>query len=703
MLALAILVLSWPAGSWSSFAAAFTAFAAALAAEQLALGSVLGGRLRLSAVWIGALALGAVGLALARLAADSTVFAAALGVAGAIHASEALLWHSATAPAVFALRFTARRHPVAGVLEAALVAGCFVGALAAHRNGLVTRPFLLGDWSFQLGIDPTVVLVALGGLATFLISALLVAEDRAGRVGVHLSVLGIVALALLAVVRLDALPTPDPPGAGRAQEQERERDGQGGDRGSASQSRSQSRDDWDFRDDFDQDQSEAPVAVVVLHDDYRPNSGAFYFRQSALSQFNGRRLVQATRDDVDRDVLGYFPTEQVRLPEQPGAGDARQPLRTTTGLLVDHVRPFALDSPVFFEPSDRGSRRFQRTYGALSLVQTVSYEAMLGSGAGREDWGAAQWAHYTAAPADPRYRELAREIEEGLPEHLRDDPLARAVAVKLFLDENGIYNLSTRHADSEDPTASFLFGDLNGYCVHFAHAASFLLRSLGVPARVATGYLVPERDSYGGSAILIRSLNAHAWPEIHLSGLGWVVVDPVPERTEVAAAPPSDPELQRMLGELLREKAGQQSVADRLDGDGRLAALGRALLLALLAAVVGGYAVRTHRWLAPRFASARQCPRLAYRAALDRLAGVGWRRRYGESREHFARRARLVAPSLVPLTGEHLRASLGGVAPRDPAPLRELAERVGAELRSGIPLWRRALGVLDPFCWMRVH
>ena len=91
----------------------------------------------------------------------------------------------------------------------------------------------------------------------------------------------------------------------------------------------------------------------------------------------GAPLVQATRDDVDRDILGYFPTEQVRLPEQPGAGNVRQPLRTTTGLLVDHVRPFALDSPVFFEPSDRGSRRFQRTYAALSLVQTVPWGVLV--------------------------------------------------------------------------------------------------------------------------------------------------------------------------------------------------------------------------------------------------------------------------------------------------------------------------------------
>jgi transglutaminase-like putative cysteine protease len=52
-----------------------------------------------------------------------------------------------------------------------------------------------------------------------------------------------------------------------------------------------------------------------------------------------------------------------------------------------------------------------------------------------------------------------------------------------------------------------------------------------VPARVATGYAVDEAGRQGGSAILIPSGAAHAWPEVYLDGLGWVVTDVHPERT----------------------------------------------------------------------------------------------------------------------------------------------------------------------------
>src|SRR5262249_40617899 len=161
------------------------------------------------------------------------------------------------------------------------------------------------------------------------------------------------------------------------------------------------------------------------------------------------------------------------------------PLRATTGLLVDHVRPFALDSPVVFEPRPNADAvRFQRVYDTLSLVPTATFRELLGRPPGDAGWSPEQWAHYTQGPDDPRYAELS--------DAYRDDPLARAFAVKRWLEEHGSYSRKSHHTDAADPVASFLFGDVTGYCVHFAHAAVYLLRALGVPARVAAGYAVPD-------------------------------------------------------------------------------------------------------------------------------------------------------------------------------------------------------------------
>jgi transglutaminase-like putative cysteine protease len=444
------------------------------------------------------------------------------------------------------------------------------------------------------------------------------------------------------------------------------------------------------------------VAVVVLHDDWEPPTGVYYFRQTAFSQYNGRRLVQSLRADADRDVLKHFPGSRLEVPDAPAVSRMRQALPSSVGLLVDHVRPFALDSPVAFEPTpSRDALRFQRAYQVLSHVQTLGYEALLGRRAGDPRWSREQWEHYTEAPADPRYPALAEELSGWLLERHRGDPLAQALSVKAFLDERGIYSRKSRHAGEEDPTASFLFGDLTGYCVHFAHAAVYLMRSLGLPARVAAGYAVPARDRAGGSAIMIRGANAHAWPELYLEDVGWVVVDPAPRQTLEETAPDPDLALQRMLGEMLRDQlGGGDPTPDALGPRPSLADLARFAGLGLLAAAALGFAVKLYRRLLPRVARAGELPRVGYREALDRLSEVGLRRRFGESRERFAARVGATAPAFAELTALHLRAALGPGAAPDGAAVRGSLARLRRELRRGVPFPRRALGAANPLAWL---
>ena len=139
------------------------------------------------------------------------------------------------------------------------------------------------------------------------------------------------------------------------------------------------------------------------------------------------------------------------------------------GLLIDHVKPFALDAPARVDPlSVVEDFRFQRTYGVVSHVRALDYRDMLGGRAGNPDWDDTTWEHYRGHPDDERYRALATGLLDTIDPEYREDPLARAVAVKAYLDRAGTYSLKSSHAGGEDPTASFLFGDITGYCVHFA-------------------------------------------------------------------------------------------------------------------------------------------------------------------------------------------------------------------------------------------
>src|SRR5699024_5096146 len=81
---------------------------------------------------------------------------------------------------------------------------------------------------------------------------------------------------------------------------------------------------------------------------------------------------------------------------------------------------------------------------------------------------------------------------------------------------------------------NFLTDERQGYCEQFASAMAMMARSLGIPARVAVGFLSGERND---DTYVFRGTDMHAWPELYLDGVGWVRFEPTPgQRT---GAPPA--------------------------------------------------------------------------------------------------------------------------------------------------------------------
>ncbi|MCE2572150.1 transglutaminaseTgpA domain-containing protein [Motilimonas eburnea] len=80
----------------------------------------------------------------------------------------------------------------------------------------------------------------------------------------------------------------------------------------------------------------------------------------------------------------------------------------------------------------------------------------------------------------------------------------------------------------------FLFGTQAGFCVHYAGSFVYIMRLLGIPARMVTGYQGGEWDPEGGF-LTVRQYDAHAWAEVYLDGR-WQRFDPTafvaPERVE---------------------------------------------------------------------------------------------------------------------------------------------------------------------------
>ncbi|RJR30713.1 MAG: DUF3488 domain-containing protein [Desulfobacteraceae bacterium] len=103
---------------------------------------------------------------------------------------------------------------------------------------------------------------------------------------------------------------------------------------------------------------------------------------------------------------------------------------------------------------------------------------------------------------------------------------AKAQAALEFLRKGFTYDLSPGEPQG-DPVLHFLSGSRKGHCEYFASAMVFLLRSMGIPARMVGGYLGSEWNDMG-KYYLVRQSDAHTWVETWIQEKGWVTFDPTP-------------------------------------------------------------------------------------------------------------------------------------------------------------------------------
>lgn len=100
-----------------------------------------------------------------------------------------------------------------------------------------------------------------------------------------------------------------------------------------------------------------------------------------------------------------------------------------------------------------------------------------------------------------------------------------ATQITALVQAGKTYRLDTPQIpDGEDFILWFLNESNSGYCVHFATAATILLRYCGVPARYVTGYYVSAK---AGQWTAVTEDNAHAWVE-YFDGTSWRILDPTP-------------------------------------------------------------------------------------------------------------------------------------------------------------------------------
>ncbi len=135
-----------------------------------------------------------------------------------------------------------------------------------------------------------------------------------------------------------------------------------------------------------------------------------------------------------------------------------------------------------------------------------------------------------------RTGELARRIvrEAGA-----DNPYDEARAIEAYLRSSVFTYMKNSDPPKKgvDFVDDFLFNTRTGRCEHFASAMVVMLRDLGIPARLVSGFR-PDPEEHGPNGFLYREEQAHTWVEVYFPGHGWLPFEPTRGVPAIDYGPP---------------------------------------------------------------------------------------------------------------------------------------------------------------------
>ena len=277
------------------------------------------------------------------------------------------------------------------------------------------------------------------------------------------------------------------------------------------------------------------AARIKFEGDRSPPQSQLYFRGPVLGQFDGREWsalpawARGGQGSANLRVTGEPVRYEVTLEPSNRPWlltlDAAQKAPEAPGLEV-------MGTPDLQWLSNRPVTDLLR-YRAESYPQFQS-------GPVRRMGG--QLQAYLALPpgTNPRTAALAAEM--------RNDPALAGAATPALVQaalrrlRTGGYTYTLEPGVYGNDTADeFWFDRKEGFCEHIASAFVVLMRNLGIPSRIVTGYQGGELNSIDNYWI-IRQRDAHAWAEVWQEGAGWVRVDPT-----ASVAPGRIGQLQRLV------------------------------------------------------------------------------------------------------------------------------------------------------------
>jgi transglutaminase-like putative cysteine protease len=255
----------------------------------------------------------------------------------------------------------------------------------------------------------------------------------------------------------------------------------------------------------------------------------FYWRGRTYDRFlNGQWYTSGTvREEYSPAVSNPF---QMDIQRRTSAHFVFHTGKTNFSLLYSPAQPIWVSRPgvTFAVPTDAGkdivawhaypSLRGGETYQLDAILTAPNRLQLQEAGTTYPEWIKQK---YLQLPQDfsPRIQELAKEITAEA-----QTPFEKANLITRYLRETIDYSQTIPEPPRNKDSLEWVLFDLKeGYCLYYASAEVLMLRSLGIPARMAVGFAQGDRE---GNKYVVRRLNAHAWPEVYFPGVGWVEFEP---------------------------------------------------------------------------------------------------------------------------------------------------------------------------------
>jgi transglutaminase-like putative cysteine protease len=271
-------------------------------------------------------------------------------------------------------------------------------------------------------------------------------------------------------------------------------------------------------------------ALRYTTDDTAPD----YLRMVTLDAFNGSDWTFAP---LDSNVSAGGPlTPLAGLTDLQASGVPSRP--TQTSISVTGLRNKWLPLPYPYTQVDGldGSWRYDQASGVVFTNNGDSFREAYEVAGLHLDPTVEQLQ--SAAPAAGTVPARYLLLPAGIPAIVQQTAVSitagktsdfdKALALQnYFLDPaNGFrYSLEVPQTKA-NPIAAFLTNKV-GFCQQYAGTFAVMARMLGLPTRVDVGFTQGSKAS-DGSGWVVTLRNAHAWPEVYFSGIGWVRFEPTP-------------------------------------------------------------------------------------------------------------------------------------------------------------------------------